>query len=517
MHVAASLNGLLRSNLNLARQNSTPILWNPNKVIGDLIVTPARFTGLQCITHMYYNSSMHDLLATVVRRYVFPTLSRKMLARISDGRGESAKVWMHCRDIHQAARKNHLPWPNRTELQKATKGQFALHSQSIQMVCHAFLANVYTAAELRRQGQRKQRYPWRDKRYYPLLWPEQAVCVKDNYILLPMGRGRASIVLPKPEGFVAGCCKLIWNGSANELHVTVTVPAESTLESKVTATVDLGQIHQCAVTTNTGKALIVSGRGQRSLKRRQNQMHGEIASLQSRCTKGSRRYKKLARARHKHAGRLECQVRDLAHKGTRAVVDFCAAEGVGKVFIGDPHGVRRKNNGRKHNQRMAQWEYGRDKNYLAQKLNREGIASFTGSERGTSSRCPQCGHKHKPRGRWWSCKACGFQGHRDLVGSVNMHEDNFEKLTLFPSLKDVTYLRPSAISVAQAGRIKNCRLGSSSRPVTGHRESDSYSPASVLLFEHCVSTTDCKSTDLQCRASSEAGHYTLHSTEAHSL
>ena len=32
----------------------------------------------------------------------------------------------------------------------ATKGQFALHSQTVQMVCHQFLANVDTARELRK-------------------------------------------------------------------------------------------------------------------------------------------------------------------------------------------------------------------------------------------------------------------------------------------------------------------------------------------------------------------------------
>lgn len=449
---------------------------------------------------------MKPPVATVVRRYVFPCLSRATLARISAGRTEAAKVWMACRDVHEAARKARTPWPRRDALQKATKGHYALHSQSVQMVCHAFLANIETTVEVRRAGNLQMKYPWRDKRYYPLLWPAQAVAVTARHVILPMGRGRASIVLPRPEGFVPGACKLVWNGSANELHVTVEVSAQAERDSAVVATVDLGQIHQCAVTTNTGAALIVSGRGQRSLKRRQNKMHGEIARRQSRCQKGSRRWKKLARARHKHAGRIERQVRDLAHKGTRAVADFCAAQDVGTVFIGDPHGVRTKRNGRKHNQRMAQWEYGRDKNYLAQKLGRAGIASFTGSERGTSSRCPQCGHKHKPKGRVWQCKACGFTGHRDLVGSVNMHEDNFEKLTTFPSLQDVTYLRPRSVSMEQAGRMKTCRLGSSSRPDTGH-EADSL----ALLSERCVSTTRIDG------ASLEAGHRATHSTEAHRL
>ena len=405
---------------------------------------------------------------TVVRIHRFPGLPVETLARISAGRTESAKVWMQCRDLHAAARKARTPWPRRAELQTATKSQFALHSQSIQMVCHAFLANVETTAELRRGGKFKMKYPWRDKRYYPLLWPAQAVSVTERHIILPMGRGRKSIVLPKPEGFVPGGCKLVWNGSANELHVSVEVPTEARSASAVKATVDLGQIHQCAVTTSTGAALIVSGRGQRSLKRQQNQMHGKIARLQARCEKGSKRHKKLARARHRKAARLERQIRDLAHKGTRAVADFCAQHEVGEVFIGDPHGVRRQHKGRHQNQRMAQWEYGRDKQYIAQKLGRMGMSSFTGSERGTSSRCPICGHRHKPKGRVWHCKACGFTGHRDLVGSANMHEDNFEKLTEFPSWKDVTYLRPGAVSMAQADRMKTGSLGSSSRLDTGH-------------------------------------------------
>lgn len=462
---------------------------------------------------------MNPAVATVVRRYIFPDLSRAVLARISAGRSESAKVWTACRDLHQAARSTNAPWPRRNALQAATKGQFALHSQSAQMVCHAFLANVETTAQNRKAGQHDARYPYKDKRYYPLLWPAQAVAVQGKHLILPMGRGRESIVLPVPEGFVPGGCKLLWNGSANELHVTIEVPAAEPVASDVVATVDLGQIHQCAVTTNTGAALIVSGRGQRSLKRKKNMMHGQIAKLQSRCKKGSRRHKKLARARHKHAGRLDRQLKDQAHKGTRAVADFCAAHQVGEVFIGDPHGVRKKNNGRKHNQRMAQWEYGRDKDYLAQKLSRMGIASFTGSERGTSSRCPQCGHRHKPKGRVWHCKACGFTGHRDLVGSANMHEDNFTKLTEFPSLKDVTYLRPRATSWAQALQRKTGYVGSSSRPDTGHGEGAS-PLVPVLLSVLPLDTACCprvvKATS-RTSVSQEIGHRSQRTTEAHPL
>ena len=68
------------------------------------------------------------------------------------------------------------------------------------------------------------------------------------------------------------------------------------------------------------------------------------------------------------------------------------------------------------------------------------ISCFTGSERGTSSQCPCCGHKHKPKGRNWACRACGFVGHRDLVGAANMHQLAYGAQVRFPRF--FTYLRP---------------------------------------------------------------------------
>jgi putative transposase len=226
--------------------------------------------------------------------------------------------------------------------------------------------------------------------------------------------------------------------------------------------VDLGQIHQCAVTTDTGKGLIVSGRGIRSEKRRLNQMHGSLATKLARCKKGSKRWHTLNRTRNGYARRDERRIRDMRHKGTRQVIDFCQANQVSDLYIGDPDGVRNKPCGRKQNQRMSQWEYGKDIEYLEYKSEHAGISSFSGSERGTSSRCPKCGHQHKPTGRNWVCKACGLSGHRDLVGSINMHPIAFQNKATFPVSKDVTYLRPGTCCWKYLNR--------SSRPDTGRRK-----------------------------------------------
>src|SRR5581483_2689696 len=143
---------------------------------------------------------------------------------------------------------------------------------------------------------------------------------------------------------------------------------------------------------------------------------------------------------------------DLRHKATRKVIDFCVEQQVGTLFIGNPDGVRNGNKGRHHNQRMALWEYGKDIDYLTYKSEAAHIMSFTGSERGTSSRCPACGHKHKPRGRNWVCRKCQFSGHRDLVGSVNMHELAYgNHKVMFP--RSFTYLRPPGLARLSSSRV----------------------------------------------------------------
>ena len=90
------------------------------------------------------------------------------------------------------------------------------------MICHAFLANVETTRDLRKTNP-KIRYPYKDKRYYPLLWPAQAVTRKQGRVVLPLGRGQLSLVfhLDLPEQ--SGAYTLVWN-DRYELHVAIPAP-----------------------------------------------------------------------------------------------------------------------------------------------------------------------------------------------------------------------------------------------------------------------------------------------------
>jgi len=382
-----------------------------------------------------------------VRIYRLKDLDRRTRERLKAAQLEAARVWRYCLQRHQSARLARTLWPDRDDLQRETKGgQYALHSQSIQLVCQQFLANVETISHLRSSNQR-HRYPYHSKKYRTVSWPAQAVCRCGKRLILPMGRGRKSFSfrLSDLPGHV-GAVSLVWRGGY-ELHLVVPAAPEgersAPSEQAAQATADLGEIHQAAVTTSTGKGLIVTGRGMRTLKRQHKQLLGQISRLQARCSKGSKRWRRLQYAKERESGKSKRRVRDLRHKGTRQVVDFCRAERVQTLYVGDPQGVRNENKGRHHNQRMAQWEFGKDKQYLQQKCERVGIVCFSGSERGTSSHCPRCGWRKKPRGRNWTCRRCGFRGHRDIVGSMNMHPIAFGSRIAYPS--SLTYRRPGPL------------------------------------------------------------------------
>jgi putative transposase len=308
-------------------------------------------------------------------------LGKRLQTEIRDAQLEAGKCWTEITVVHTDARQKRVKWPTRGDLQKLTKGKYRLHSQTVQMICHQLLANVDATSERRRTEpgcRRWLRYPYKEKRFFALSWPAQAVSYDParRRLILPMGRGRKSLAFKLDLDFTPGSVKLVWNEGV-EVHIVRTDVAQQPAAGTNRATVDLGEIHQAAVTTNTGKALVVSGRGIRSHKRLLNMQMGEIAAKRSRCTKGSRRDKRLQAVRQKRSLLTRRRVRDLRHKGTRKVIDFCRDSKVGSLFIGKPHGVRNRDSGRHHNQRMARWEYGVDIDYLEHKSERAGITSFT--------------------------------------------------------------------------------------------------------------------------------------------
>src|SRR2546421_9739523 len=193
-----------------------------------------------------------------VRIYRLGHLSPTLFQRLKAAQMEAAGLWNYCCELHKEARSMRSPWPEQSDLQRATHPKL------------------------------RMKYPWRTKRFYPVHGPTQAVNVERGRVVLPMGRGRASLVLRLDLPENSGACTLVWNRGF-ELHVCIEIPQAKQAPGNVRATVDLGEIHLAAVTTNTGAAIVVSGRGIRSLKRQRNMRHRQLSKKQARCRKYSSR------------------------------------------------------------------------------------------------------------------------------------------------------------------------------------------------------------------------------------
>src|SRR6266568_4922577 len=132
-----------------------------------------------------------------IRMYRLVNLSSSQFNRAKAAQMEAAQVWNCCMGTHKQARFDQTQWPSEHDLRDLVKSRFALHSQSIQAIVRLFITNIETTRQLRKTHPRMQmKYPWRTKRFYPVSWPAQAVSKEKGRVLLPMGKGRTSLVLP---------------------------------------------------------------------------------------------------------------------------------------------------------------------------------------------------------------------------------------------------------------------------------------------------------------------------------
>ena len=74
---------------------------------------------------------------------------------------------------------------------------------------------------------------------------------------------------------------------------------------------------------------------------------------------------------------------------------------------------------RKRNRMISSWSFWRLSKYISYKAALAGIAVVFVDPHYTSQTCPVCGEKHKTKTRKYEC-SCGFRGHRDIVGAMNI-------------------------------------------------------------------------------------------------
>ena len=229
--------------------------------------------------------------------------------------------------------------------------------------------------------------------------------------------------------------------------------------------VDLGEIHP-AVLTDGETAVVLSCRQQRAVRQYTAKRLATLAGKQARATEGSRRWRRLQRAKTRFRAKQARRLRDVDHKVSRAAVQYATAQQAGTMVIGDVRDVADKaNRGTAVNQKLGSWRHGKLRRYLTYKAKAAGIVVVLQDEAYTSQSCPVCRARHKPTGRVYTCRRCGYAGPRDVVGAVNILSARMHGApgqVAPPPAGQIKYRHP--VVLGPSGKRSRPDTGQSSRP-----------------------------------------------------
>ena len=302
-----------------------------------------------------------------------------------------------------------------------------LHAHSIDAAQQGFYRACATTRALRKAGFADATFPYWRKHFRTTIWKNTAIKKDGAVLTLSTGKGNRPITISLPAHLVEVLrvleVRLVFDKKAHRYtwHVVV----ENGLQPRPApgtnvVSVDLGEVHP-AVIGDTAESTLITCRARRHAQQGHHKRLSSITHAISRTTKGSRRYKRLVRAKARMRAKHARVLRDMEHKISRALVDVAVERQAGTIVLGDVRAVADGVNlSKQANQKISGWSHGKIRTYVEYKAQAEGIRMVLQDEHYTSQTCPQCGHRHKPRGRVYTCGQCGFSGHRDVVGQINI-------------------------------------------------------------------------------------------------
>jgi len=325
-------------------------------------------------------------------------------------------------------------WLSKNQAQKLyCKGLSGLHSNSAQAVTDSFYDALKAWRKKRKSGDYEGlRPPYKQKRYFKIQWKSSAIKLRDDGVLrLSNGRGADPVLIDWPSEAVASGRKpkrveIGWDGDQYELRAQYKVDEKDEPKGQRKAGVDLGERHLATVYVEDGENVSVHGGRLRSLRRQHNRTYSSLQSKIDRKKKGSRRWKRLVRAKERQLTKIRNRIKDFLHKVTTRLANVLHERRAGTVVVGDLTGIRERIScGSRMNQRLHQWAYSKFEHMLRYKAQLRGMTVERASEAYTSQTCPNCEHRHKPSSRDFDCPACSFSGHRDVVGARNILSERY--------------------------------------------------------------------------------------------
>jgi len=312
-----------------------------------------------------------------------------------------------------AAQKYILRWADTVNIH--THSKQAMVQQYFQALSSYFNA-VRTKSDLKP--------PYKKKNFMPFIWKDTAIKLSpDGVLKLSMGSSQEPILIQTtlPADTKIRQAKLVYEDEKYYLHLAIEVKNKHKKnQTKKVMSVDPGILRP--ITCFDGFEVISYHGGiLNSVIRYRNKKLAEFQQMLSRCKKGSRRYRKLLKAKKRMLRRIRYQIKDILHKITSNFLKICLHKGIGTIVIGDVTNIRERVEGNDNfNQKIHQWCFRKMVEMITYKAQLLGIEVKLVSEEYTSQVCPVCGSKNHAVGRNYECKSCGFRYHRDGVGAINI-------------------------------------------------------------------------------------------------
>ena len=252
-------------------------------------------------------------------------------------------------------------------------------------------------------------------------WNNQNWQMTDCLLTLPMH------VDGKVQQVFIQCDGLVYTGKAGILRIKkkrgkwiadITFTQDDVLptDGQAVMGIDLGiKVPAVAYVGGKGTRFFGNGRYQRHMRRR---FYARRKKLQK---------AKKTRAVRKSKGKEARWMKNINHQLSRQMVNHAYEQGVGTIKIESLQGIRkvttstsRGAKARKNNRMKNSWSFYQLTMFLTYKAEWLGIAVEQVDPAYTSQECPACGARNKAQDRTYVCAECGWMGHRDAVGAINI-------------------------------------------------------------------------------------------------
>lgn len=200
------------------------------------------------------------------------------------------------------------------------------------------------------------------------------------------------------------------------VDITMTQAKPAQTDGQNVMGIDLGiKVPAAVYVLGYGAKFFGNGRSQRAKRR---MFYSQRKELQK-----AKKTRALKEREHKESRWMKA----INHTLSRQIVNHAIASGVGTIKGEELSGVRqgttrtsRGAKARKNNRMKNTWSFYQLTMFIAYKATRAGIRVEKVDPAYTSQECPACTQRNKADDRTYVCVACGWYGHRDMVGSVNI-------------------------------------------------------------------------------------------------